>query len=58
MLATLIDEEGEPFGEAVRLEVRSTGYGRVALAVTGIAAAVLLVAAGARITRRALRRPA
>ena len=58
VLATLTDERGEPFGEAVRLEVRSTGYGRVALAVTGIAAAVLLVAAGARITRRSLRRRA
>lgn len=58
VLATLTDARGVPFGEAVRLEVRSTGYGRVALAVTGIAAAVLLVAAGARITRRALRRPA
>ncbi len=58
VLATLTDEQGEPFGQAVRLEVRSTGYGRVALAVTGVAAAVLLVAAGARITRRALRRPA
>jgi len=29
----------------------------VALAVTGVAAAVLLVAAGIRITRRAMRRP-
>ena len=58
VLATLTDEQGQPFGDAVRLEVRSTGYGRVALAVTGVAAAVLLVAAGARITRRALRRSA
>ena len=40
----------------MRLDVRSTQYGRVALAVTGVAAAVLLVAAGVRITRRALRR--
>jgi len=53
--ATLVDEEGEPFGAPVQLEVRSTGYGRVALAVTGVAAAVLLVASGVRITRRALR---
>lgn len=55
--ATLVDQEGRAFGEQIRLEVRSTEYGRVALAVTGIAAAVLLVAVGARITRRALRRP-
>lgn len=55
-LATLLDAQGRPFGEEVVLEVRSTQYGRVALAVTGVAAAVLLVAAGARITRRALRR--
>ena len=56
VLATLVDEEGRPFGDEVPLDVRSTQYGRVALAVTGIAAAVLLVAAGARITRRAMRR--
>ena len=56
VLATLVDAEGRPFGDPVRLDVRSTKYGRVALAVTGVAAAVLLVAAGARITRRALRR--
>ena len=54
--ATLVDENGQPFGDEMRLEVRSTQYGRVALAVTGVAAALLLVAAGARITRRALRR--
>ena len=57
VLATLVDEDGRAFGEVVRLDVRSTGYGRLALAVTGVAVAVLLVAAGARITRRALRRP-
>jgi hypothetical protein len=57
VLATLIDENGRPFGSPVRLDVRSTQYGRVALAVTGIAAAILLVAAGVRITRRAMRRP-
>lgn len=57
VLATLLDAEGRPFGPDVALEVRSTQYGRVALAVTGVAAAVLLVAAGVRITRRALRRP-
>ena len=56
IVATLVDEEGRPFGGDVRLDVRSTQYGRVALAVTGVAAAVLLVAAGVRITRRAMRR--
>ncbi|CAA9361953.1 MAG: hypothetical protein AVDCRST_MAG16-3150 [uncultured Frankineae bacterium] len=56
--AGLVDASGQPFGGTVELEVRSTEYGRVALAVTGAAAAVLLVAAGVRITRRALRRPA
>jgi hypothetical protein len=53
----LVDASGEPFGETVELPVRSTQYGRVALAVTGVAAAVLLVAAGVRITRRVLRPP-
>lgn len=55
--ATLVDEEGRAFGDEVELDVRSTEYGRVALAVTGIAGAVLLVAIGVRITRRAMRRP-
>jgi len=55
--ATLLDAEGQAFGPPVRLDVRSTQYGRAALAVTGLAAAVLMVAAGVRIARRALRRP-
>jgi hypothetical protein len=55
--AGLVDASGQPFGETVELVVRSTQYGRVALAVTGAAAAVLLGAAGFRITRRLLRRP-
>jgi hypothetical protein len=55
--AGLVDASGQPFGETVELSVRSTQYGRVALAVTGVAAAVLLVAAGVRITRRVLRPP-
>ncbi|MBK5308129.1 MAG: hypothetical protein JJD92_15695 [Frankiaceae bacterium] len=54
--AQLVDHDGQPFGGQVRLVVRSTQYGRVALAVTGIAAGVLLVAAGVRIARRAMRR--
>ena len=55
--AGLVDASGQPFGGTVELQVRSTQYGRVALAVTGIAAAVLFLAAGARIIRRARRRP-
>ena len=58
VIATLVDADGRPFGDEVTLDVRSTQYGRVAMAVTGVAAAVLMVAAGARITRRALRRTA
>ena len=54
--ATLLDRTGRPFGEPAELVVRSTGYSRAALAVTGLGAAVLLVAAGVRIARRALRR--
>jgi hypothetical protein len=56
VLATLVDDQGRPFGDEVELDVRSTEYGRVALGVTGVAAAVLMVAAGVRITRRAMRR--
>jgi hypothetical protein len=56
--AKLVDREGHDFGDPVDLVVRSTQYGRVALAVTGIGAGVLLVAAGFRIARRALRRGA
>jgi hypothetical protein len=54
----LLDRDGQPFGEPRELIVRSTRYGAVALAVTGLAAAVLLVAAGVRLTRRALHRTA
>ncbi len=54
--ARLVDASGDPFGPPVELAVRSTQYGRVALGITGVAAAVLLVAAGVRITRRALSR--
>lgn len=55
--AQLLDRDGQPFGEPTELLVRSTRYGAVALAVTGLGAAVLLVAAGVRVARRALRRP-
>jgi hypothetical protein len=57
VLATLVDAQGRRFGEAVPLQVRSTGYGAVALTVTWLAAAVLMVAAGTRIVRRMLHRP-
>jgi hypothetical protein len=53
--AQLVDREGRLFGSSQDLVVRSTQYGRVALAVTGIGAGVLLVAAGFRIVRRAVR---
>ena len=54
--ATLLDRSGQVFGDPAELIVRSTGYGRLALAITGVGAGVLLVAAGVRIARRALRR--
>lgn len=54
--AGLVDVSGDPFGDPVDLAVRSTQYGRFALGVTGVAAAVLVVAAGLRITRRAMGR--
>ena len=57
VLAQMIDRDGRPFGPPARVVVRSTRYGALALGVTGLAAAVLLLAAGVRITRRALRRP-
>jgi hypothetical protein len=53
--AQLVDREGRSFGAEKDLVVRSSQYGRVALAVTGIGAGVLLVAAGFRIVRRAVR---
>jgi hypothetical protein len=53
--AQLVDRNKRPFGSQRTLVVRSTQYGRVALAVTGIGAGVLLLAVGIRITRRALR---
>ncbi len=57
--AQLLDRDGQAFREPADLLVHSTRYGSVALAVTGLGAAVLLIAAGVRVTRRALyRRPA
>ena len=54
--AQLRDRDGRPFGAQTELVVRSSRYGRVALALTGLGAGLLLVAVGVRITRRALRR--
>lgn len=51
--AHLVGRDGRPFGDPARFVVRSTQYGRLALAVTGVGAGVLLVAAGFRIVRRA-----
>ena len=51
--AQLLDRDGRPFGAPEDLLVHSTRYGTAALAVTGLGAAVLLVAAGVRVVRRA-----
>ena len=54
--AQLLDRRGEPFGEPSEFVIRSTRYGSLALAVTGVSAGVLLVAAGYRLFRRAVGR--
>ena len=54
--ASLLDREGRPFGPPAELVVTSTRYGSYALAVTGFGVAVLLLAAGVRLVRRALGR--
>ena len=55
VLAQMIDRDGNPFGARAEVIVRSTRFGRLALAVTAGGAGVLLVAAGVRIFRRAAR---
>lgn len=52
--ARLLDRDGDPFGPSSEFLLRSTRYGAVALAVTGVAAGVLLLVAGVRLVRRAL----
>jgi hypothetical protein len=52
VFARLLDRNGVPFGPESEIIVRSTRFGRVALAVTFAAFAVLLAAAGYRIVRR------
>ncbi|HVE74380.1 MAG TPA: DUF6049 family protein [Mycobacteriales bacterium] len=54
--AQLVDRDRREFGPATTLVVRSTAYGRVALAVTGLGAGVLLIAVGVRVARKALGR--
>ena len=55
VFAQLMDRNEQRFEDPAEVDVRSTRYGRIALAVTGLAAGVLLAAAGVRIVRRALR---
>lgn len=49
--------DGTPLTQQVTLQVRSTAYGAVALAVTGVAFGLLLIASATRLARRR-RRPA
>lgn len=51
----LLTPSGAPIGAPVTLLLNVTAFGRVALAITGTAFGVLLVAVGVRISRRALR---
>ncbi|MGI8699007.1 MAG: DUF6049 family protein [Mycobacteriales bacterium] len=53
--AELYTPEGRPYADRVKLLVRSTAYGAVALGITGGAFAVLLLAVGVRLVRRARR---
>jgi len=52
VFAQLVDRAGAPFGPETEIIVRSTRFGRLALAVTLAAFGVLLLAAGVRIARR------
>ncbi|MCU1621213.1 MAG: hypothetical protein JWL79_58 [Frankiales bacterium] len=58
VIVQMLDRADKPFRGTVTVQVNSTRYGRFALGLTFAAAAVLFLAAGARIVRRALRRPA
>jgi hypothetical protein len=51
----LLTPLGEPFGSAVEIRVRPTGYGQLALLITGGATALLFGAVIVRLTRRGLR---
>jgi hypothetical protein len=52
VFAQLVDRNGVPFGPESEIIVRSTRFGRLALAVTVAAFGVLLAAAGVRVARR------
>ena len=53
--AHLVDRNGHDFGQPTVVNVRSTRYGRTALALTIGSAGVLLIAAALRVVRRTLR---
>lgn len=53
--AELFTPDGRPYADRVKLLVRSTAYGAVALGITGGAFMVLLFAVGVRLARRAWR---
>jgi hypothetical protein len=55
VFAQIVDRNGKPFGNSTEVIVRSTAFGRLALAVTAGGLGVLLVAAGVRIVRRSVR---
>jgi hypothetical protein len=50
--AQILTPKGNPYSEPVDLDVDVRGYGRVALLVFGVAAALMVIAAGVRVTRR------
>ncbi|MCU1587163.1 MAG: hypothetical protein JWN31_656, partial [Frankiales bacterium] len=52
----VVDRNGRDFGKPTVVSLRSTRYGRTALALTLGGAGVLLIAAAARLLRRAMRR--
>ena len=52
---SLLSPQGLPLGPPTELLLTSTAYGRTALGITLAALAVLLVAVGVRLTRRAMR---
>ena len=54
--AHVVDRNGQDFGQPTVVSLRSTRYGRTALALTIGGAGVLLIAAAARLVRRAVRR--
>lgn len=49
--------DGQPLGDATRLQVRSTAYGPATAAVTGVAGALLVVLVGRRLVHRFRNQP-